>query len=266
MIDTHSHIYSSEFDADRDQVVNRAREAGVEAILLPNINADSVGPMLALCRQYPDFCFPMMGLHPEDVGEDYREVLDGMWNRLAQPRHPYIAIGEVGLDFYWDETYRQQQLEAFEIQVGWAARLCLPLVIHSRKAHRELVDVMERHRSQGLRGIFHCFGGSAQEAEELLSFPGFVLGIGGVLTYKKSTLPEVLRSVPLERVVVETDAPYLAPVPYRGKRNESAYVSQTLQRLAEVYEIPLSEADKITSNTAKALFAPHLGANNDAKS
>lgn len=255
MIDTHSHIYGPEFDEDRDQVVARAREAGVERVLLPNINSDTVEPMLALCRRYPDYCLPMMGLHPEDVRADYAGVLSSMRELLQQPAHPYIAIGEVGLDFYWDQTFRTEQLGAFEQQLCWAFDLDLPLVIHCRAAHRELVEVMERHRAEHLRGIFHCFGGTVEEAQQLLSFPGFVLGIGGVLTYKKSTLPEVLRNVPLERVVVETDAPYLAPVPHRGKRNESAFVADTLQRLAEVYGITLSEADKVTTDTAKRLFS-----------
>ena len=255
MIDTHSHIYGPEFDEDRDQVIARAREAGVEMVLLPNINAETIAPMLALCEKSPGYCYPMMGLHPEDVRDDYQQVLDAMWNRLQMPNHPYIAIGEVGLDFYWDETYRQQQLDAFEQQVCWARDLNLPLVIYSRKSHVELVEVMERHRSEGLRGIFHCFGGTLDEAHELLSFPGFVLGIGGVLTYKKSTLPDVLREIPLNRVVVETDAPYLAPVPHRGKRNESAYVADTLCRLAEVYQSTPSEVDKVTTETAKRLFA-----------
>ena len=254
LVDTHSHIYGPEFDEDREDVVRRAREAGLEAVLLPNINAESIQPMLAMCTAYPDFCYPMMGLHPEDVRADYPEVLASMQRQLQQSAHRYIAIGEVGLDFYWDETYRQEQLEAFEQQVGWARDLSLPLVIHSRKAHRELMEIMERHRAEDLSGIFHCFGGTAEEAKELLSFPNFVLGIGGVLTYKKSTLPDVLREVPLERIVLETDSPYLAPVPHRGKRNESAFVPYVLQRLAEVYDCPPSRVDEITTKTAKHLF------------
>ena len=254
MIDTHSHIYGPEFDEDRDLVVQRAREAGVECILLPNINAETIRPMLSLCAAYPRYCYPMMGLHPEDVREDYQQVLRAMRQGLQHPRHPFIAIGEVGLDFYWDDTYRTQQLDAFEQQVCWARDLGLPLVIHTRSAHRELVEVMERHRQERLTGIFHCFGGTREEAVELLSFDGFVLGIGGVLTYKKSALPEVLRSVPLERIVLETDAPYLAPVPHRGKRNESAYVVHTLQRLAEVYECTPETVDEVTTKTAKRIF------------
>ena len=254
MIDTHSHIYGPEFDEDREEVIQRAHEAGVEYILLPNINLESIQPMLDLCQRHPDYCLPMMGLHPEDVREDYESVLADMWQRLQSPQHPYIAIGEVGLDFYWDETYRKEQLAAFEQQVCWARDLHLPLVIHSRKAHRELVDIMERHRDEHLTGIFHCFGGTTEEALELLSFPGFVLGIGGIVTYKKSTLPDTLRHVPLERIVTETDAPYLAPVPHRGKRNESAFVAHTLQSLANIYECPVEKVDITTTKTAKRLF------------
>ncbi|MBO4613190.1 MAG: TatD family hydrolase [Bacteroidaceae bacterium] len=253
MIDTHSHIYGPEFDEDRDFVVERARQAGVEAILLPNINADSVLPMLELCRAYPQFCFPMIGLHPEDIREDYQTRLDEMEDLLEKP-HSFLAIGEVGLDFYWDDTFRKQQIEALERQICWARDYNLPLVIHCRSAHRELVEAMERHRADNLSGIFHCFGGTCEEAAELLSFEGFVLGIGGVLTYKKSTLPEVLRTVPLERVVMETDSPYLAPVPHRGKRNESAYVVYVAQRLAEVYGCDVSVVDNVTTSTAKRLF------------
>ncbi|MBP5380855.1 MAG: TatD family hydrolase [Bacteroidaceae bacterium] len=254
MIDTHSHIYGPEFDEDRDAVISRAKAAGVTRILLPNINAETIRPMLELCNENPSYCYPMMGLHPEDVKDDFQQVLDGM-QAILEHSTSFIAIGEVGLDFYWDSTFRKQQLEAFERQVCWARDYRLPLVIHSRSSHKELVDLMEHHREEGLRGIFHCFGGSKEEAEELLSFEGFALGIGGVLTYKKSTLPEVLQHVPIERIVLETDAPYLAPVPYRGKRNESAYISYTLQRLAEVYECPPERVDEITTATAKRLFS-----------
>ena len=254
MIDTHSHIYGEEFDEDRSSFVERARQAGVEAILLPNINMDSIRPMLNLCSEHPGFCYPMMGLHPEDVRDDYSKVLDMMYEELNSAGNRYIAIGEVGLDFYWDETYRSQQIEAFERQVCWARDFNLPLVIHTRSAHRELVDVMKDHRNDALTGIFHCFGGTQEEAEELLTFEGFVLGIGGVVTYKKSTLPDVLRNVPLERIVLETDAPYLAPMPHRGKRNESAFVAETMKRIAEIYEMEPSEVDKVTTATAKRLF------------
>ena len=255
MIDTHSHIYEPEFDADRDEVVQRAREAGVEHILLPNINAGSVEPMLDLCRRYPGYCSPMLGLHPEDVEPfTYKQVLSDMEKMLEAPDHPYIAVGEVGLDFYWDQSNAKEQEEAFRVQIEWAIRYGLPLMIHSRSAHRQLVAALKEYCGEKLTGVFHCFGGTEEEAQELLQFTGFVLGIGGVLTYKKSTLPEVLASVPLERIVLETDAPYLAPVPYRGKRNESAYVVEVLRKVAQIYNVSEQEAEVATNSNAKRIF------------
>ena len=255
MIDTHSHIYEPEFDEDRDEVVLRAREAGVEHILLPNINRESIPRMMNLCQRYPGFCHPMMGLHPEDVKEGYEVLLDEMERLLTSPSHSYIAVGEVGIDLYWDQTYREEQLCAFERQVCWARDYHLPLVIHTRNAHAEVVEVMERHRHEGLKGVFHCFGGSADEARELLSFEGFALGIGGVLTFKKSKLPDaLLEAVPLDRIVVETDSPYLAPTPHRGKRNESSYVSEVVAKLANIYNVEVQEADRLTTSTAYRIF------------
>ena len=254
MIDTHSHIYGEEFDGDRSEVVARAFQAGVSHILLPNINKESIAPMLSLCGQYPGRLYPMMGLHPSDVAADYREVLAYMEGLLVSERHPYVAVGEVGLDFYWDSTYRQEQLDAFRTQVGWAVRHHLPLVIHARSAHRELLEVMHDYASQGLQGIFHCFCGSLDEARDLLAFEGFCLGIGGVLTFKKSTLPEVLAQIPLSRVVLETDSPYLAPVPYRGKRNESAFVAEVLRKMASIYGLPVQEVERCTDENVKRIF------------
>lgn len=254
MTDTHSHIYGPEFDEDREEALLRAKASGVERILLPNINKETVLPMLSLCRKHPGYCYPMMGLHPEDVREDWHEVLDRMYEKLAVPAHPYIAIGEVGLDFYWDETYREEQLEAFRVQAEWTVKLGLPLMVHSRNAQKELVEVLSAVEGE-LTGVFHCFGGSLSEAEELLRlFPGFCLGIGGVLTYKKSPLPEVVSRVPLDRLVLETDCPYLAPVPKRGKRNESAYVEFTAQRLAEECGLTLQQVDEQTEKNVKRLF------------
>ncbi len=260
MTDTHSHIYGQEFQDDRVEALQRAKDAGVQRILLPNINAESIAPMLQLCDQYPGYCYPMMGLHPEDVREDWPAVLDAMHRLLEAEAHPYIAVGEVGLDFYWDTTYREQQLEAFARQVQWALDFNLPLVIHTRSAHREVVDVLSGFPAERLTGVFHCFGGALQEAEELLEkFPNFCLGIGGVLTYKKSTLPEVVRQVPLERIVLETDAPYLSPVPYRGKRNESAYVMATAQRLAQERNVALEEVQRVTEANVQRLFPKVFG-------
>lgn len=254
MIDTHSHIYGPEFQDDIDEVVLRARETGVEKILLPNINAETISPMLALCERYPGYLYPMMGLHPEDVKADYQQVLDEMEKHLQQESHPYIAVGEVGLDFYWDQTYKKEQLEAFDRQIQWAITYQLPLMIHTRSAHRELVDALTPYKNHGLSGVFHCFGGTREEAEELLRFEGFALGIGGVLTFKKSVLPEVLEHVPLDRIVIETDAPYLAPVPHRGQRNESSFAIEVLKRIALIYKVSLEEASERTNRNVKTIF------------
>lgn len=277
IIDTHTHIYTEEFDADRADVVSRALAAGVGIMLLPGINASTIAPMLSTCRTWPGICFPLIGLHPEDVREDYADVLMQMEKDLlpflkegrndsqsalpgsihfregVEAGFPFIGIGEIGLDFYWDTTYKAEQLKAFESQLRWAARYHLPVVIHQRAAFDELYALMKTFRAETLSGIFHCFGGTADEAERLLSFPGFMLGIGGALTYKKSTLPDVLRSnVPLDRIVVETDAPYLAPVPFRGRRNEPAYIVEVVRRLADIYDqTPDAVAARTTANALR---------------
>ena len=254
MIDTHSHIYEPVFLADREEVIMRAKQAGVEYILLPNINAESIEQMLDMCRHYPGYCFPIMGLHPEDIEEDYRQVLANMKALLEVPDHPYIAIGEVGLDYYWDKTKVKEQEEVFRTQIEWAIEYHLPLMIHSRSSHRQLVTAISEYKNEGLSGVFHCFGGSKEEAQELLQFPDFMLGIGGVVTYKNSRLAETLTSVPIERIVLETDSPYLTPVPYRGKRNESSYVVEVLRKVAQIYNVSEKEAESITNCNAKRIF------------
>ena len=271
-IDTHSHIYGEEFDEDRDAVVQRAVDAGAEHILLPNIDANSVGPMLALCDDYPTLCRPMMGLHPTELPDAPKPLLDQMEQMLeasqtatqvsascaggtSEVSSRFIAVGEVGVDLYWDASRREEQMEVFRRQAEWSIRFGLPLVIHSRSAHKELMEVLTPMKEQLPGGIFHCFGGTAEEARELLTFPGFVLGIGGVVTFKKSTLPAVLKdNVPLDRVVVETDAPYLAPTPHRGKRNETSFVPLVIEKLAAIYDTTPEEVARITTHTAKSLF------------
>ena len=250
MIDTHSHIYGPEFDNDRAEVIQRARLAGVDKVLLPNINEESIARMLQVAKEYPDMCYPMMGLHPEDVKEDWAQVLDRMEMKLDG----MIAVGEVGLDFYWDTTFRKEQIEAFERQICWAVERNLPLVIHMRKAEQELLEVMERHKSDGLRGVFHCFGGSRETASRMLKHEGFVLGIGGVVTFKNSRLAETLRHVPLDRIVLETDAPYLAPVPCRGKRNEPSYVAHVARFLSDIYNVSEEEVNDVTNLAVKRVF------------
>lgn len=260
IIDTHSHLFVEEFAEDRAEVLRRAREAGITRIIMPNIDACSVTPMLQLCASYPDFCYPTLGLHPTEVKSDYREVLEQMKTMLeaslrGETAHPrIIAIGEVGLDLYWDTTYKSEQLAALEEQLAWALQYDLPVIIHSREAFSELYNLFTHYKGLPIRGVFHSFTGTADEAQALLDFPGFMLGVNGVVTFKKSTLPEALREIPLSRLVVETDSPYLAPVPHRGKRNESAYVVRVIERLAEIYQLPAENVARQVYETALQLF------------
>jgi len=250
-IDTHCHLDGEEFCDDLDAVVTRAREAGVAAIGVPGINLESLDTVLELCRRYPYFCYPMLGLHPEDVKADWRDVLAAIKPALQSVK----AVGEVGLDYYWSREFEKEQLEAFEEQVRWAVEFKLPLMIHCRKAQNEMVAIIKKYQNDLPGGVFHCFTGNEHEAAELLQFDKFVLGIGGVSTFKKSHLPEVLPAVvPLDRIVLETDAPYMAPVPKRGERNEPAFVAYVLKRLAEAYGVSEEEvAQKTNENVARVL-------------
>lgn len=252
-VDTHTHLFTTEFDTDRAEAVQRALDANVSALCLPAINEESLGQLLSMCDAFPGVCYPMIGLHPTELGEDYNFVLDRMYNMLRTDDR-FVAIGEVGLDFYWDDTKKNEQKDAFCRQIEWALEMDLPLAIHSRSAFDDLYAIMDNYRGRGLRGVFHCFSGSDDEARKLLSFDGFYLGIGGVVTYKKCTLSDVLESVPLERIVLETDSPYLAPVPKRGKRNESAYVPYVADFLSGVYNCPLEEIATVTTANARKLF------------
>lgn len=260
LIDTHSHLFVEEFEADRPEVMQRAREAGITHIVMPNIDMASVEPMLQACAEYPDLCYPTIGLHPTEVKEGYRQVLAQMKAMLDASVHgeashaPFIAIGEVGLDLYWDKTFKMEQLSALEEQIGWALEYDLPIIIHSREAFPELYALFSDYKDSALRGVFHSFTGTADEAHALLEFPGFMLGINGVATFKKSTLSEALSEVPLSRLVVETDSPYLAPTPYRGKRNESAYVARVVEKLAEVYQCSAEQVAEQVYETSERLF------------
>ena len=256
-IDTHCHIDGEEFDADRDAVLERARETGVSKIFVPAIDLATSKRILKLCQQYPDYLYPMVGLHPEEVRADWRDQLAAIKQLLPLLREGAGggSIGEVGLDFYWSREFEQEQLEAFEEQVRWSVETQLPLMIHCRKAQNELVSIIKRYAKELPGGVFHCFTGNEQEACELLQFDRFVLGIGGVLTFKKSHLPEVLPAVvPLDRLVIETDAPYMAPVPMRGQRNEPAYTRYVLQRLAEAYGVAEQEIADCTNANAARVF------------
>ena len=256
-VDTHCHLDGEEFREDLDAVVTRAREAGVAAIGVPGINLESIKTVIALCNRYPGYCYPMLGLHPEDVKGDWREVLKEI--KAALPGA--IAVGEIGLDYYWSREFEKEQLEAFEEQVKWAVELQLPLMIHCRKAQNEMVAILKRYKDDLPGGVFHCFTGNELEAKELLQFDRFVLGIGGVATFKKSHLPEVLpKVVPLERIVLETDAPYMAPVPKRGERNEPAFTAYVLKRLAEAYGVSEEEVAQKTTENCRRVFKKWRGA------
>ena len=253
LIDSHSHLFLEEFAEDLPQVMARAREAGVTHIFMPNIDSTTIGPMLRVCREYKGYCYPMIGLHPTSVNETYEQELAIVRERLSAPNY-FVAIGEIGLDLYWDRTFLKEQLLVFERQIEWALEYELPVVIHTREAFDYIYKVMEPYKKTALRGIFHSFTGTPEEAARLLEFDGFMLGINGVVTFKKSTLPETLLTVPLERIVLETDSPYLTPVPNRGKRNESANVKDTLAKVAEIYQKSLEYVAQVTSENALKVF------------
>lgn len=253
MIDTHSHLFSEEFKADLPEVIARAREVGVTHILMPNIDETSVDDMHDVCRQYPGFCYPMIGFHPTSVNADSLDKVQAM-KRLLIKGHPYVAIGEVGLDLYWDKTYLREQQQVLEEQIQWALEYDLPLVIHCRDAFPELFGVLEPYKKTALRGVFHSFTGTLDEARELLDYSRFMIGVNGVVTFKKSTLPQALTEIPLTRLVLETDSPYLAPVPFRGKRNETSYVKRVAVKLAELYEMEIGEVERQTTENALKLF------------
>ena len=252
-IDTHSQLFLEEFQEDLPEVMNRAREAGVSHIFMPNIDATTIAPLLQVCDAYPGYCYPMMGLHPTSVDAHWEQQLEEIKKELFSGR-PYVAIGEIGMDLYWDATYLEEQKKVFLIQVQWALERQLPIVIHCREAFSYIYELLLPYRDTPLCGIFHSFSGTADEARMLLSFPNFLLGINGILTFKKSTLPDVVAQVPLERIVLETDSPYLAPVPHRGRRNESAFVKSTLLRLSEVYALTPEKVAEITSKNALKVF------------
>lgn len=247
-IDTHAHLYLEDFDDDRAAVVQRAREAGVSCAFLPNIDRSTFSRMWQMCCDYPDFCLPLTGVHPESVKENFQEELEAVHEQLLMMHERCIGIGEVGMDLYWETTYLEQQVEAFRQQVEWAVEFSLPLVIHCRRAFDSIYRVLREFDAENLRGIFHCFTADEGEMERMLEFPHFLLGINGISTFKKSPVPAALKQVPIERVAVETDAPYLAPVPKRGRRNESAYAVHTLSHLAEIYGC---SADEMAVQTTK---------------
>ena len=251
MVDTHIHLYDEQFDGDRNAVIARAAGCGVERMLLPNIDAQTLEPMLEVCRQYPGCCFPMLGLHPTSVDKNFERQLETIGSYLGKTE--IVAIGETGIDLYWDKQYIGQQMEAFRIQIGWAKKYGLPLSIHCRKSYNEIISVLKKEQDGLLTGVFHCFPGNLRQAEEVTAL-GFMLGIGGVVTYKNAEMAVVVQSTGIEHILVETDAPYLSPAPFRGKRNESAHIYNIVQKIAELKSMSVSDVADATNTNAERVF------------
>lgn len=251
-IDTHTHLYLEQFDQDRDDVVMRAIEnAGVTRMLMPNVDEETITPLMELHRKYPEHCLPMMGLHPTSVKPGYESILKDMKQRFREQK--FYAVGETGIDLYWDKTHLDLQVISFRTQIEWALEMDLPVVIHARNSVEEIMQVLEPFRNRGLKGVMHCFPGNVQQALWFTSF-GFMLGIGGVVTYKNSDMAKVVEQTPLEYLLLETDAPYLSPVPHRGKRNEPANIPVIAARIAELKNIPLAQVASVTTSSAVKLF------------
>jgi TatD DNase family protein len=257
LIDTHTHLYLKQFDHDRALVIERARQAGCTHCFLPNVDISTIDAMLSMEAAWPGFCHPMMGLHPCSVQADYLEVLSTM--KMWLDKRPFAGIGETGIDLYWDKTYFIQQQEALKIQLSWAKTYALPIILHTRDAMDITIDIVESVADTQLEGIFHCFNGHVAQAKRIVDM-GFMLGIGGVLTYKNGGLEPVIEAVGLDAVVLETDAPYLAPVPYRGKRNESAYLIYMVNKLADITGMHPTEVAALTTNNAKTVFRKTIAA------
>lgn len=252
MIDTHSHIYSEDFDADRAETVQRAKEAGVKHIILPNCDSGTLPQMLALEAEYSDYCAAAIGVHPTSIKENYRDELAIV--KLELERRKWIAVGEIGIDLYWDKTFLAEQIIAFQQQIDWALEYNLPVIIHVRDSFRETMNALAPYKNSGLKGVFHSFTGSFDEAREILNFSGFFFGINGIVTFKNSGLATVIEKIDLTHILLETDSPYLTPAPHRGKRNESAYLPLVANKLAEIYNCSLQQIDEQTTANAKSLF------------
>ena len=250
-IDTHAHLYLDQFNEDSSEVIRRAKEEGVQSIFLPNIDVSTISSMNDLRLAHPDFCYSMIGLHPCSVKEDYKAQLDHMKSELETS--PYHGIGETGIDLYWDSTYKSEQIESFECQIEWAKDKNLPIIIHSRNALELTIDIIGQHQDGTLRGIFHCFNGTVAQCRQIADM-GFMMGLGGVITYKKAALDEMVKYMPIEHMLLETDAPYLSPVPFRGKRNESGYLKYIADKVAVIREATVAEVATFTTKNAQTLF------------
>lgn len=251
LTDTHTHLYSEQFDKDRNLVVNSAKEVGVSRFFIPAIDASYTEKMYALETQYPECMFLMAGLHPTSVDANYKKELQHVSEQLNKRK--FVAIGEIGIDLYWDKTYLPEQQDAFRTQIQWAKDHKLPIVIHCREAFDEIFEILEQEKDTNLSGIFHCFTGTFEQAKQAIDY-NMKLGIGGVVTFKNGKIDQFLQKIPIENIVLETDAPYLTPTPYRGKRNESSYLKLVAQKVADIYQIDLAEVAKITTQNSRDVF------------
>ena len=252
MIDTHAHLYAEEFDSDRTEIIQRARDAGITKIILPNVDSSSIAAMLELEDQFSGFCHAAMGLHPTSVNENFKQELEIHEKWLQQRK--FIAIGEIGIDLYWDKTFLNEQIICFKTQLNWSLHYGLPVIIHVRDSMEETLSVLSEYKGKGLRGVFHSFTGNATDAEKIAELGDFYLGINGIVTFKNSGLGENLRDINIDRLVLETDAPYLSPVPFRGKRNESSYLKLIAEKLAHIYGFQFEYVIKKTTENAHELF------------
>lgn len=252
LADTHTHLNLKEFDADLDDVIQNAIQKGIKYFILPNIDSSTASRINEITDKYPQHCYALWGLHPTSVNENYKDEIQKMDDLFKN--HKYIGIGETGIDLYWDKTFLTQQQESFRVHINKSISENLPLIIHSRQSHEAIMEVLSEFKSEKLKGIFHCFSGNVEQAEQVIEL-GFKIGVGGVVTYKNSLLKEVVENISLENIVLETDAPYLSPVPYRGKRNESAYIYEIAEFVAKIKNISISKVAEITtSNTMKLFF------------
>lgn len=254
LIDSHSHLFDEAFKNDLSAVIERAKANGITHIFMPNIDSTTITPMLEVANTYKGYCFPMIGLHPTSVNEYYVSELEIIRHYLNEPNE-FIAIGEIGIDLYWDKTFLKEQQRAFDIQLQWALEKNLPVVIHSRDSFTEIIEVLNNYKKTSLSGVFHSFTGNLDDAEKLLEFDNFNIGINGVITFKNSTLREVLTHIPIQRILLETDSPYLTPAPYRGKRNESSYLTFILNQIGQVYGLSASEVSQVTTQNSLKIFS-----------
>jgi TatD DNase family protein len=250
-VDTHSHVYSEEFSSDRDEVIDRALKAGVSKIVLPNIDSSTIKSLLDLTDSQPDLYIPLIGLHPTSVKEDFRKELQIM--EYWFEKRKFFGIGEIGIDLYWDKTFINEQIEAFRIQIGWAKKAGIPIAIHVRDSFQETIEVLQQEKDESLRGVFHSFTGTAEQADQVINL-GFKIGLGGIVTFKNSGLDAVVQQIDLNNILLETDSPWLAPVPHRGRRNECAYITAVASKIASLHQISIEEVARITTQNAQQLF------------